>query len=94
MWSLYKEYEDWLKITSPASSELDLGTDDKNCIRYERAAIESIDNSSLLQHIYVTDKFIFKTLAPHPNSDTPIEQILERVLYSGWVLQKDGKVIS
>jgi hypothetical protein len=90
MWSLYKEYEDWLKITSPASTELDLGEEDKKNVRYERAAVESMDNSVLLQHIFVTDKFVFKTMAPHPSSDKPVQQILERLLYQGWVIQRDG----
>lgn len=91
MWSLYKEYEEWLKITSPVSSELDLGTEDKKIVRYERAAVESWDNSVFLQHIFVTDKVIFRTTAPHPGSDKPIDQILERILYQGWVIQRDGR---
>ena len=91
MWNLYKEYEDWLKITSPVSPELDLGAEDKKIVRYERAAVESLGNSVLLQHIFVTDKVIFKTMAPHPSSDKPVEQILERLLYQGWVIQRDGR---
>lgn len=91
MWSLYKEYENWLKITSPVSVELDLDNKDTKNIRYERAAIESMDNSVLLQHIFVTDKFVFKTTGKHPNSDKPIEQILERILYQGWIIQRDGR---
>jgi hypothetical protein len=91
MWSLYKEYENWLKITSPVSVELDLDNKDTKNIRYERAAIESIDDTVLLQHIFVTDKFVFKTTGKHPNSDKPIEQILERILYQGWIMQKDGR---
>ena len=89
MWSLYKEYENWLKLTSPVSPELDLGNKDNKKIRYERAAIESIDNSALLQHIFVTDKYVFKTTGKHPNSDKPIEQFLERVLYQGWIIQRN-----
>ena len=89
MWSLYKEYEDWLKITSPVSPDFDLGADDKKIIRYERAAIESLDNSILLQHIFVTDKYLFKTKTTHPNSQEPIDQILEHIIYQGWIVKRD-----
>ncbi len=91
MWRLYKEYEDWLKITSPVSPELDLGTDDKKTIRYERAAVESLDDSVLLQHIFVTDKYIFKTKTTHPNSHELVDQTLERIIYQGWVVERDGR---
>lgn len=91
MWSLYKEYEGWMKLTSPVSSELDLGDAESKKVRYERAAIESLDDSVLLQHIFATDKFVFKTMANHPNSDKPVQQILERILYQGWIFQRDGR---
>ncbi len=91
MWSLYKEYEDWLKITTPASSEQDLGAENKKMVQYERAVIESLDNSVLSQHVFVTNKIIFKIMTTPPGSDTPIDQILERILYQGWVAERDGR---
>lgn len=91
MWNLYKEYENWLKITSPVNSELDLGTDDKKLVSYERAAIESLSDSVLYQHVFVTKKNIFKITTTPQGSTTQIEQILERVLYQGWVLEMDGR---
>jgi hypothetical protein len=54
MWGLYKEYENWLKLTSPFSAELDLGTEPRQRIRYERAAVESVSDNALFQHVFVT----------------------------------------
>jgi len=94
MWKLYKEYEEWLNLTSPASSELDLGTEDKKTIHYERAAVESVINGSLLQHVFITDKLVFRVTMTPPGAQKPIEQIMERPIYQGWIMQKDGEVVA
>jgi len=93
MWELYKEYEDWLRLTSPASSELDLGTDDHKKVRYERAAVESLDNQTLAQHIFVTDKNLFKVKATPPGMQATVDQIGERIIFQGWIVARDGEVI-
>lgn len=92
MWVLYKEYESWLHLTSPVSAEQDLGTDDNKVVRYERAAIESLNNGTLVQHIYITDKFLLKMNATAPGMQKPIDQVMERVIYQGWILQEIGEV--
>ncbi len=93
MWQLYKQYEEWLKFTNPASAELDLGSEDRKLIRYERAALESVDNSKLLQHIFLTDKLVLKMMSNVTGSQQPIEQILERIVYQGWRLSKEEEVV-
>ena len=93
MWTLYKEYESWLHLTSPVSAEQDLGTEDNKIVRYERAAIESLHNETLVQHVFVTDKVLFKMNTTPPGMQKPIEQIMERVIYEGWILQEVGEVV-
>jgi len=93
MWKLYKDYENWLQLTEPFSAEHDLGTEQNKTIRYERAAVESIFNGKLSQHIFVTENVIFRapgTLAGMQGVDTPA---LVRTLSQGWVAAEDGKVI-
>lgn len=89
MWDLYKEYETWLRLTSPASAELDLGVEEKKSVRYERAAIESLNNETMLQHIFTTDKLLFRMKVTPPGTQVPIDQILERTVYQGWLLHED-----
>lgn len=93
MWDLYKEYENWLRLTSPASAELDLGTGDRKRVRYERAAVESLHNGALVQHIFVTDKFLFKVSTTPPGVQAPVEQVMERIIYQGWMPAQDGEVV-
>lgn len=93
MWSLYKEYESWLRLTSPASTELDLGTEDEKRVRYERAAVESLRDGALAQHIFVTDKRLFKVMVTPPGMQAPVSQVAERLVYEGWVAAEDGEVL-
>lgn len=85
MWQLYKEYEVWLKLTTPASSDIDLNGQDHKQVRYERAAIESMNDKELLQHIFVTDKELVKVKATLPGMQSPIDQVVERIFYQGWI---------
>ena len=89
MWDLYKEYETWLQLTSPASAELDLGVEEKKSVRYERAAIESLNNETLLQHVFITDKVLLRISVTPPGMQAPIDQIIERTVYQGWLLRED-----
>jgi hypothetical protein len=84
MWSLYKEYEDWLKFTSPFSAELDLGTEQRKRVLYERAAVESLSEDTLKQHVFVTDNDIIR------NPASP-ENVGVRTLFMGWVASKNGE---
>ena len=93
MWALYKEYETWLRFTSPASSEQDLGTEDNKIIRYERAAVESLYDETLLQHVFITDKVLLRMKTTPPGMQQPVDQTMERVIYQGWILQEDGGVV-
>jgi len=93
MWDLYKEYESWLRLTSPVSSELDLVAEDQKAVRYERAAVESLHNQTLAQHIYITDKRLVRVRVTPPGMQTPVDEIAERIIYQGWIAAKDGEVI-
>jgi hypothetical protein len=88
MWALYKEYESWFFLTSPVSAEQDLGKEENKNIRYERAAIESLNGKNLVQHVFITDKFLLKMNTTPLGMQKPIEQIMERVSYEGWILQE------
>lgn len=90
MWKLYKEYEHWLQLTSPTSPELDLGGQDRKRVVYERAAIESLRNGTIAQHIFVTDKELIKIQTTPPGMQMPLDQIIERVIYQGWKSSTDG----
>ena len=94
MWTLYKDYEGWLRLTSPVSPEHDLGADEEKRVRYERAAIESLNDQVLFQHIYITDKELVKVKITPPGMQTAIDQIAERVTFQGWVVATDGEVLS
>jgi hypothetical protein len=93
MWDLYKDYEDWLNLTNPVSAELDLGVEDKKTVRYERACVESLHNKTLVQHIFITDKALFKMRTTPPGVQAPIDQTMERIIYEGWVQAEDGEVV-
>jgi len=93
MWDLYKEYEKWLLLTSPASPELDLGTVDNKTVEYERAAVESLHDGNLIQHVFTTKKALLRMRTTPPGMQQPIDQIMERAIYEGWIPQKDGVVI-
>jgi len=93
MWDLYKEYENWLRLTSPVSSELDLGTDDRKTVRYERAAVESLHKETLVQHIFIADKLLFKMKVAPPGMQGAVDQTMERIIYQGWILAENGEVV-
>ena len=93
IWDLYKEYEGWLKLTTPHGPELDLGSEDQKRVRYERAVVECLDNEKLSQHIFVTDKMLLKAKVTPPGMQVPVEQVGERIIYQGWVPATDGEVL-
>lgn len=91
MWALYKEYERWLLLTSPYSAELDLGEDQSKRVRYERAAIESIFDGKLMQHVFVTDNELSRVSAVPPGMQETMVQIAARTVYAGWIPHQDGE---
>lgn len=93
MWQLYKEYENWLKLTNPFSAELDLGTEQQKRGHYERAAVESVCNGSLYQHVYVTENQLIKVTTTPPGTQGAIEKTVVRTLFMGWVASRDGEVL-
>lgn len=93
MWALYKDYENWMHFTSPASAEQDLGTESQKIVRYERAALESLNGGSLFRHVFITDKTLFKMQTTSLGMQQPIDQIMERVVYQGWIVLQNGEVI-
>lgn len=93
MWQLYKEYENWLKLTSPASIELDLGTEQQRSVRYERAVVESLCDGTLAQHIFITDKHLVKVQVTPPGMQVAVDQVAESMIYQGWVAARDGEVL-
>lgn len=93
MWQLYKEYENWLKLTSPFSAELDLGTEPRKRVRYERAAVESMSDDTLFQHVFVTDNELVSVSTTPVGTQGSIEQAIVRTLFMGWVACKNGEVL-
>lgn len=93
MWQLYKEYENWLQLTSPASIELDLGAEQQRSARYERAVVESLCDGTLAQHIFIADKHLVKVQVPPPGMQVAVDQVAERMIYQGWVAARDGEVL-
>jgi len=92
MWSLYKEYEKWLQLTTPASPDQEIGTETRKRVRYERASVESVRDGSLYQHIFVTDNDLTKVTTTPPGMQGQIEQTLVRTIYQGWVSAQNGEV--
>jgi len=93
MWNLYKDYENWLQLTEPFSAEHDLGTEQNRTIRYERAAVESIYNGKLSQHIFVTENVIFRAPGIPAGMQGVNTPALVRTLSQGWIAAEDGKAI-
>ncbi|MBI2908435.1 MAG: hypothetical protein HYX92_12380 [Chloroflexi bacterium] len=91
IWRLYREYADWLQLTSPASTALDLAGGDRKLVTYERAVIESLHDGQLAQHIFVTKKELLKVRIPAGAQAPPIDQIGERLIYEGWQSACDGE---
>jgi len=93
MWQLYREYAEWLRLTSPVSIDLDLGTEEQKKVRYERAAVESIRGDILVQHIFITDNNLFKVTVTPPGTQGTVEQAMSRTLFQGWMVAEDGEVL-
>ena len=93
MWELYKEYEAWLQLTKPFSAELDLGTEQRKRVRYERAAVESIYEGALSQHIFVTDNELVRVTTTPAGMQGSVDQAAVRTLFLGWVAARDGEVL-
>lgn len=93
MWDLYKEYQYWLKLTSPVSPELDIGTEQHKTVRYERAVLESLNDGALNQHVFISDKALVKIKAVAPGTQIQVDQTAERLIFQGWVEAKDGEVL-
>ena len=93
MWGLYKEYERWLQLTSPYSSELDLGTEQRKRVRYERAVVESISENRLSQHIFITDNELIRMTTTPAGMQGAVDQTVVRTMFQGWVAAKDGEVL-
>lgn len=93
MWALYKEYEGWLELTRPMNQNLDLGEDAQKRVRYDRAAIESMDGDRLTQYIYITDKELMRLKVTVPGTQVTTEQVGERLFYQGWAAFLDGEVL-
>lgn len=93
VWNLYKEYESWLRLTTPHSIELDIGSENQKQVRYERAVVECLDNGKLYQHIFVTDKVLVKGKVVPLGMQVQVEQVAERIVYQGWLPATDGEVI-
>ncbi len=93
MWQLYKEYENWLQLTSPFSAELDLASEARRRVRYERAAVESVSNNTLHQHVYMTDNDLIKVSVTPAGAQSSVEQVVVRTLFMGWVACRDGEAI-
>ena len=93
MWGLYKEYEGWLRLTSPFSAELDLGTDQSKRVRYERAAVESLREGILFQHIFVAENHLVKVMVTPPGTQGTVERATAYTLFQGWMAAEDGEVL-
>jgi hypothetical protein len=93
MWELYKEYENWLHLTSPFSAEVDLGTEQRKRVRYERAAVESTCENTLFQHIFVTDNELVRVTTTPAGMQGTVDQAAVHALFLGWVAAKDGEVL-
>jgi len=93
MWGLYKEYERWLQLTNPYSSELDLGTEQRKRVRYERAVVESISENKLSQHIFITDNELIRMTTTPAGMQGAVDQTLARTMFQGWVAAKDEEVL-
>jgi len=91
MWQLYKEYENWLQLTNPFSAEVDLGTEPRKRVHYERAAVESVSDDNLFQHVFVTDNDLFRVSTTPAGTQSTVEQALARTLFMGWVACKNGE---
>jgi len=92
MWNLYKQYEKWLELTTPASPDQEIGTETRKRVRYERAAVESVRDGALYQHIFVTDNDLIKVTSTPPGMQGSVEQTLVRTIYLGWVSAINGEV--
>ena len=93
MWKLYKEYEEWLQLTNPFSAEYDLGAEQRKRVRYERAAVESICDNALSQHIFITDNELVKVATTPAGMQGAVDQAAVRTLLQGWVAAKEGEVL-
>ncbi|MEK6607262.1 MAG: hypothetical protein AABZ30_06325 [Myxococcota bacterium] len=90
LWDLYVEYRDWFQLTRPPSPALDLGSAPRAEKRYERAAIESLDGNVLTQHVFVTQREILRVPMPQAGVAAAMDQVIERVLFEGWLPARDG----
>ena len=76
-------------INYPRQRGTGLGVEDKKIVRYEIAAIESLNNETLLQHVFTTDKVLFRMKVTPPGTQVSYHQFMERTVYQGWVFHED-----
>lgn len=91
MWNLYKQYADWMRLTQPANPESDLGTEQHKAITHDRAAIESVKDGILFQHVYVSEVDYVRVKVQQPGLQVSVDQVIARVLYMGWKAYADGE---
>ena len=92
MWNLYKQYEKWLQLTTPFSVDQEIGGELRKRVRLQRAAVESVRDGSLYQHIFITDNDLIKVTTTPAGMQGTIDQTLARTLFQGWVSAQDGEV--
>ena len=79
MWSLFKEYQEAMKLAVPYNPETELGEKDAATITFRRAFIESAP----LTHVFETTRAIRRIKATQQGVEIPGVQ--EVVLKEGWV---------
>ena len=92
MWHLYKQYEEWLQLTQPTSPDLDLAEEQAKRMRYDRAAVETVRDGVLHQHVFVSHVHLQRVTVPAPGLNVPVNQVAQRVLYQGWSAATDGEL--
>jgi hypothetical protein len=85
IWTLYQDYEDWLKLRIPYNPEAVLGANPVATENFPRAVLESVKDNSLRSHVFTTTKELRRVQATQPGIPMPVSGVQERIIDEGWV---------
>jgi len=86
IWKLYKEYEDWLQLSTPYSAEAILGVNTSTVVTFDRAVIESLKpDGKLRTYAFRTEREIRRVQSTQAGAPFPVVGTQSRDISDRWL---------